>query len=93
MKITPFRRTGKTARKRKGTRGIPKIRWERLGLQEPTSTAGTRSMTDIRREISSMASRGLEPGIASHSRTNNVDSGPGTKGRQSLRKRRRGGLN
>ncbi len=90
MKIPPIRRTGKTSRKVNRTRLKPKIRWDRLGLQDPVKVAPTQSMADIRREIISMASRGLGPDTYSRSTTNDAQSLSAAEGRMSLRKRRRG---
>lgn len=90
MKISPFRRTGKTSRRRKVTRLKPKVRWDRLGLQEPASTATSLSMADIRREISSMMRQGLERGRGSRSHANAAPSHSEAEGRMSIRKRRRG---
>lgn len=90
MKISSFRRTGKTSRRRKVTRLKHKVRWEQLGLQEPASTATSLSIADIRREISSMASQGPERGLGSRSHTNDAHNLSEAEGRMSIRKRRRG---
>ena len=90
MKVSLVRRTGKTFRRRKGTRAKPKIRWDRLGLQEPARTATTLSMADIRREIISMARRGLGPDSYSRSNAKDQRSQSEAEGRMSLPKRRRG---
>ena len=83
--IPPNWPTGKPSWKRK--RPLVKIRWDRLGLQEPACAAPTPSMADIRREITSLASRGLEPGTASRSPATDANGGSGAKGKQPLRKR------
>ncbi len=90
MKFSPFQRTSKTSHKRKTTRLKPKIRWDRLGLQDPMNADSTPSMADIRREIISMASRGLGPDTQSRSNTNTAHGRLEVTGRMSLRKRQRG---
>jgi len=57
----------KAARKRKRSVRKAKIRWDVLGLQDPALDGPTTSMEDIRRQVTSLASRGLGPGTRSRS--------------------------
>ena len=58
MKLSSGWRAEKTRKNRARATRKPKIRWEVLGLPNPLSSART-SMEDIRRQVSSMASRGF----------------------------------
>ncbi len=44
-----------------------KVRWEMLGLQDPTRSSSEPSIEDIRRQITSAASQGLSPDTVSRS--------------------------
>ncbi len=86
MNFSPFPRKRKMFRKNKGTRVNLKIPWDRLELSvEPMP-----SMAQIRREIISLASRGLEPDSDSQSNMSKPHGRSETAGRMSLPKRRRG---
>lgn len=87
MKISTSWGAGKTSRKRKRTVLRTKIRWDVLGLQDPERMAATPSMEDIRSQIISMASQGLE----AHSRSGQKDAPrqSSTDATASTRKRRR----
>jgi hypothetical protein len=65
MNLSTGWRANKTRKTR--TRAIrkPKVRWEVLGLPKPLDTSLTTSMEDIRRQVSSLASRGLGEGTHS----------------------------
>ncbi len=44
-----------------------KVRWERLGLEDPAQSPAALSIDDIRRQITSAASQGLSPDTVSRS--------------------------
>jgi hypothetical protein len=90
MKISLGWKVGKAARKRVLPSSKPKIRWAVLGLQDPAEEASSLSMEDIRRQVSSLASRGF--GAGTRSRSVSKDSEPLETHEPSLqeRKRRRG---
>ena len=67
-----------------------KIRWNLLGLQDPACVESTPSMEDIRREIISMASRGLGAGPRSSSDAKKTFGQSVTDATTFNRKRRRG---
>lgn len=54
-----------------------KVRWEKLGLQDPAGSASVPSIEDLRRQIASAASQGLSPDTVSRSQQR--DPGPGAK--------------
>jgi hypothetical protein len=60
VKISSSWGTGKNARNRKRTVLRTKIRWDRLGLQDPDDMSPAPSMEYIRSQIISMANQGLE---------------------------------
>ena len=62
MKLSTGWRADKTRKNRARATRKPKIRWELLGLPGPLDTRLTTSMEDIRRQVSSMASRGFGQG-------------------------------
>lgn len=90
MKISTSWGSSKTSRKGRRTVLKTKIRWERLGLQNPDLTGPSLSIEDIRRQVTVMASRGLGPGTRSRSaaKIQPEQAGPDTPA--SPRKRRRG---
>lgn len=57
MKISNVWKRGNTKKK---SRPTYKIRWELMGLSHPDQTEPATSMDTIRREVSVLASRGLE---------------------------------
>ncbi|HLA61992.1 MAG TPA: hypothetical protein VK626_07090 [Nitrospiraceae bacterium] len=65
MKLSTGWRADKTRKNRARATRKPKIRWEVLGLPNPLDTSLTTSMEDIRRQASSMASRGFGQGTRS----------------------------
>ena len=80
----------KAARKRKRTVRKAKIRWDRLGLQDPALEGPTVSMEDIRRQVTSLASRGLGPGTRSRSGAKDSPAHSVSDMAAPSRKRRRG---
>jgi len=90
MKISTSWGSNRTSRKGKRTVLKTKIRWERLGLQDPNLDGPSLSIEDIRRQVTLMASRGLGPGTRSRSaaKTQPDHAVPDTSA--STRKRRRG---
>jgi hypothetical protein len=89
VKISTTWGRGKTSRKGKRPALRTKIRWNLLGLDDP-ALAGTTSMEDIRRQISSMASRGFGPGTRSRSGVKEVSGQSESDSTTPIRKRRRG---
>jgi hypothetical protein len=67
MKISIAWKGSKAARKRIRPLSKPKIRWTVLGLQDPADGVSSTSMEDIRRQVSSLASRGFGAGTRSRS--------------------------
>jgi hypothetical protein len=59
MKISSaWKRDGVKVKKNRGA-SKPKIRWDVLGLSDPNRSESTTSIETIRREVLSLASRGL----------------------------------
>lgn len=67
MKMSITWKGGKAAHKRARSLSKPKIRWTVLGLQDPADAVTSASMEDIRRQASSLASRGFGTGTRSRS--------------------------
>lgn len=67
-----------------------KVRWEILGLQDPAQSSLSPSIEDIRRQISSAASRGLSSATVSRSRQTDVHPKSQPKAKATT-KRKRGG--
>ncbi|MBL8039208.1 MAG: hypothetical protein JSS38_14060 [Nitrospira sp.] len=65
-----------------------KVRWEKLGLQDPTGSLSAPSIDDLRRQIASAASQGLSPDTVSRSQQQGGRSAPGTKRPGTTRKRK-----
>lgn len=86
MKIT-MSAHGNKARNKRGKQK-PKVRWEQLGLSDPSETSAAPSIEEIRREVTLMASRGLAQGTRTRSvaKVAHVDPARTGLGRQ----RRRG---
>lgn len=82
--------SSKTSRRGRRTVLKTKIRWELLGLQDPALSDPAPSMDDIRRQISSMASRGFGPGTRSRSNAKESSTHSGSDAPAPTRKRRRG---
>lgn len=86
MKI-PMSAHGSKTRNKRGKQK-PKVRWEQLGLTDPSETIAAPSIEEIRREVTLMASRGLGQGTRTRSiaKVAHVDAARTGLGRQ----RRRG---
>jgi hypothetical protein len=82
--------SSKTSRRGRRTVLKTKIRWEVLGLPDPALADPAPSMKDIRRQITSMASRGFGPGTRSRSNTKDSSTDSGSDAPATNRKRRRG---
>lgn len=65
MKI-PMSTHASKARNKRGKQK-PKVRWEQLGLTDPSETTAAPSIEEIRREVTLMASRGLAQGTRTRS--------------------------
>jgi hypothetical protein len=81
---------GNKARKRKRPVQKLKIRWDVLGLQPTSSEESSRSIDDIRRQVTSLASNGFGQetrlrSVSKETRTRSTSSDPASKP-----KRRRG---
>lgn len=64
-----------------------KVRWEMLGLQDPSRSSSTLSIEDIRRQITSAASQGLSQDTVSRSQQREGRPKPKSKGAVATRKR------
>lgn len=64
-----------------------KVRWERLGLEDPAHAPSALSIEDIRRQITSAASQGLSPDTVSRSHRTDGHSKAGSKKVGTTRKR------
>jgi hypothetical protein len=69
MKLSTVWTGNKPAKKRMRPARKPKIRWQLLGLPEPTGDDRPTPMEEIRREVSSLASRGFGQGTRSRAVT------------------------
>jgi hypothetical protein len=67
MNISSSWGSSKTSRKGRRTVTKTKIRWDVLGLQGPVRDSPSTSIEEIRRQVTSMASHGLDPGMRSRS--------------------------
>ena len=65
MKISGGWRGGKAGKKKVRPSYKPKIRWELLGLTDPSMDETATPIETIRREVSSLASRGFGQGTRS----------------------------
>lgn len=91
MKMSTVWGANKATRKRKRTLRKPKIRWDVLGLQDPQIEGPSVSMEDIRRQVTSLASRGFGSGTRSRSGAkNSPDHAASNNVTTPIRKRRRG---
>jgi hypothetical protein len=70
MKLSGAWRGGKPGKKKTRPAYRPKIRWELLGLSNPDVDEPATSIETIRKEVSSLASRGFGQGTRSRSTTN-----------------------
>ena len=69
----------KSPHKRRRVALRTKVRWELLGLQDPTQSSSAPSIEDIRRQISLAASQGLHSGTVSRSQQKGDRTKPGPK--------------
>jgi len=90
MKMSTVWGANKAVRKRKRTVLKPKIRWDVLGLQDPQTEGPSVSMEDIRRQVTSLASRGFGSGTRSRSGAKNSPDHAASNVTTPIRKRRRG---
>lgn len=90
MKMSTVWGANKATRKRKRTLRKPKIRWDVLGLQDPQIEGPSVSMEDIRRQVTSLASRGFGSGTRSRSGAKNSPDHAASNVTTPIRKRRRG---
>jgi hypothetical protein len=90
MNMPIVRGEDSATRKRKRTVRPAKIRWDRLGLQDPALGKPTPSMEDIRRQVTSLASRGLGTGTRSRTVTKDAPARTAADIMAPNRKRRRG---
>lgn len=90
MKISAVWKSNNPGKKKNRPTYKPKIRWELLGLSDPDLNQTTTSIDTIRKEVSSLASRGF--GQGTRSRTNNGNSRTRGRSRQvgGAKVRRRG---
>jgi hypothetical protein len=65
MKISAVWKGNNVGKKKTRPAYKPKIRWELLGLSDPDLTESTTSIETIRKEVSSLASRGFGQGTRS----------------------------
>jgi hypothetical protein len=77
----------KSPNKRKRVVLRTKVRWEKLGLQDPAGLSSAPSIEDLRRQITSAASQGLSPDTVSRSRQQAGRQGASAKRSLSGRKR------
>lgn len=64
-----------------------KVRWEKLGLEDPSQSPSALSIDDIRRQITSAASQGLSQDTISRSHQKDGHPKPGSKALVTTRKR------
>lgn len=69
MKMSTVWGGNKAARRRKRPVQKLKIRWDVLGLHDASKESQARSIDDIRRQVTSLASQGLGPETTSRSST------------------------
>ena len=90
MKMSTAWGSNKSSRKGKRTVIKTKIPWAVLGLQDPDLDNSASSIEDIRRQATSMASRGLGPGTRSRSDAKHSHNHDTANAPTSTKKRRRG---
>ena len=79
MRISTVWKSTKAGKKKSRPAYKPKIRWELLGLSDPEAIDSTRSIESIRKEVSSLASRGFGQGTRSRSTTQETSARKGTR--------------
>jgi hypothetical protein len=75
MKMSSVWRQSKSAAKRKRPVHKPKICWDSLGLPALTNES-TATIEEIRRQVTSLASRGFGQGTRSRSEAKETPAGP-----------------
>ncbi|TKS59819.1 MAG: hypothetical protein EWM72_02004 [Nitrospira sp.] len=90
MKMSTVWGGNKGARKRKRPVQKLKIRWDVLGLHDASKDGPSRSIDDIRRQVTSLASQGFGPETTSRSSTKDASTYSATKSAKPSAKRRRG---
>lgn len=90
MKMSTVWGGNKSARKRKRPVQKLKIRWDVLGLHDASKDGASRSIEDIRRQVTSLASQGFGPETTSRSATKNTAARSGAKSTKPGVARRRG---
>jgi len=90
MKISGGWRGGKPSKRRIRPSYKPKIRWELLGLSNPNVEEVSTPIDTIRREVSSLASRGFGQGTRSRLTTSDGNTASRIHQTGSSRPRRRG---
>ena len=79
MGISTIWKSSKAGKKKTRPAYKPKIRWELLGLSDPEATESTPSIESIRKEVSSLASRGFGQGTRSRSTVQETSGRKGTR--------------
>jgi len=90
MKMSTVWGANTATRRRKRPVLKPKIRWDVLGLQAPQIEGPSVSMEDIRRQVTSLASRGFGSGTRSRPGEKNSADHATSNITTPIRKRRRG---
>jgi hypothetical protein len=90
MKLSGAWRSGKPGKKKTRPAYRPKIRWELLGLTNPDTDEPATSIETIRKEVSSLASRGFGQGTRSRSTNQGAKSHDKSPHAASRRPKRRG---
>lgn len=90
MKMSTVWGGNKAGRKRKRPVQKLKIRWDVLGLDDASKDGQSRSIDDIRRQVTSLASQGFGPETTSRSSTKNASTRSATNGTKPNTTRRRG---
>jgi hypothetical protein len=90
MKMSTVWGGNKAARKRKRPVQKLKIRWDVLGLHDASKDGPSRSMDDIRRQVTSLASQGFGPETTSRSTTKDALARSAANSVKPSAKRRRG---
>ncbi len=90
MKISSVWGGNKAAKKRKRPVQKPKIRWDVLGLQPASREEPTRSIDDIRRQVTSLASHGFGQETRLRSANKDTRTRSTSEAQASKPKRRRG---
>lgn len=90
MKMSTVWGGNKSARKRKRPVQKLKIRWDVLGLHDASKDGPSRSIDDIRRQVTSLASQGFGPETTSRSSAKNAPARSAATGAKPSATRRRG---